>query len=242
VFWAGFITSLGPIFAAGIVAAFARAQPNTAKLAIAVLTVVLLGGALVALLVFFVLQTRDRDPLDIRAADILGVSHRASPSTIRGAYLRLVKELHPDGRAPGAASEAAAARLRQVVSAYRVLTEATKAMERQRRSKREAAMTAVSRFRALFGRRAGAEQPISTIETPPCMRLARLAKFVFPKRTYERYLSNGLAETQREYIEALQEGDLQKAKWVRIRGVALFWWDVFKLLPIVRQVWALLGD
>jgi hypothetical protein len=81
----------------------------------------------------------------------------------------------------------------------------------------------------------------STIETPPYMRLDRLARFVFPKRTYERALQPCLQMTLEEYFEALQDGDERKARWVRIRGVIAFWMTVLKLLPIVRKFWPLSG-
>jgi len=52
---------------------------------------------------------------------ILGVGRKAPQSEIRTAYLRLVKELHPDGREPGAEADAAAERLKLINDAYQTL-------------------------------------------------------------------------------------------------------------------------
>jgi hypothetical protein len=52
---------------------------------------------------------------------ILGISRKASQSEIRAAYLRLVKELHPDGRAPGVEADVAAERLKLINDAYQTL-------------------------------------------------------------------------------------------------------------------------
>jgi curved DNA-binding protein CbpA len=53
--------------------------------------------------------------------DILGVRRRASASEIRGAYLRLVKELHPDGRARDMDAHEADERLKAINQAYKKL-------------------------------------------------------------------------------------------------------------------------
>jgi uncharacterized protein YjbI with pentapeptide repeats len=52
---------------------------------------------------------------------ILGIQRKASQAEIRAAYLRLVKELHPDGRALGAEADAAAERLKVINDAYQTL-------------------------------------------------------------------------------------------------------------------------
>jgi len=52
---------------------------------------------------------------------ILGIDRKASQAEIRAAYLRLVKELHPDGREPGAEADAAAERLKVINDAYQTL-------------------------------------------------------------------------------------------------------------------------
>lgn len=58
---------------------------------------------------------------------ILGVSRKASQSEIRAAYLRLAKELHPDGRIPGDDADDAVERLKLINDAYQTL----KGAERQ---------------------------------------------------------------------------------------------------------------
>src|SRR5262245_42234051 len=76
---------------------------------------------------------------------ILGVSPKASQPEIRAAYLRLVKELHPDGRPRSAASDDEEERLKEINDAYQALKgserreEARKA-ERRRRARRASAM------------------------------------------------------------------------------------------------------
>jgi len=216
------------------------------------------GGALVTVFVtVLVVSLRRRrgsiecPPSMWGAADVLGVRRNASQSEIRAAYLRLVKELHPDGREPGAEADAATERLRLINDAYQILKSISKEMGNPDRSKQAGAnavrTSPLRGFLARFIRQASLKRPTTTIETPPCMRLARLAKFVFPKRTYERYLSNGIAETQGEYTEALQEGDLRKAKWIRCRGAISFWVSVAKLLlvePVIkvaRNLWTISG-
>lgn len=56
--------------------------------------------------------------------EVLGVGRTASRQEIRAAYRRLVRELHPDGGAPGgrgAVSQCDSERLREVMDAYAVL-------------------------------------------------------------------------------------------------------------------------
>ncbi len=54
---------------------------------------------------------------------ILGVGLKASQSEIRAAYLRLAKELHPDGRPPSADADNAAERFKLINDAYQKLKE-----------------------------------------------------------------------------------------------------------------------
>jgi hypothetical protein len=70
------------------------------------------------------LTTVARLASDTGAADpyaTLGVGHGASARAIRVAYLRLVKELHPDGRADDPEDHTAEERLKAINEAYRVL-------------------------------------------------------------------------------------------------------------------------
>jgi hypothetical protein len=178
--------------------------------------------------------------LDRHSADILGVSHRASLRTIRAAYIKLVKELYADG--PNVTVDADE-RLKLINDAYQKV----KDYDRFRKAERPDVSVAVAlaglwtrvRQARFFAGRTRRERP--AIETPPCMRLNRFAQFVFTKRFRERFLTPCLADTQQDYFEALQEGDLRKARWISIRGVLIFWWTVFKQTPLVRKLWTLSG-
>ncbi|HWE17262.1 MAG TPA: pentapeptide repeat-containing protein, partial [Hyphomicrobiaceae bacterium] len=76
--------------------------------------------------------------------EVLGVSRRASPREIRAAYLRLAKELHPDGRGPGFVSDDAAERLKLINDAYQELKgPVARARDAERRS-------SARRARAIF--------------------------------------------------------------------------------------------
>ena len=84
------------------------------------------------------------------------------------------------------------------------------------------------------------------IRRPPGMKLDAFAQFVFSKRVYQTVLKPNLAETQHEYFEALCEGQLKKARWVRIRGVIGFWWTVVLQMPVsltklVQKLWTVSG-
>jgi outer membrane protein assembly factor BamD (BamD/ComL family) len=91
---------------------------------------------------------RAPEPTDDRPApergdpySILRVERKASAREIRAAYLRLVKELHPDGRAPGTIPEDADERLKLVNDAYQELKgfgrqAAARRAERRRRARR----------------------------------------------------------------------------------------------------------
>jgi hypothetical protein len=97
----------------------------------------------------------------------------------------------------------------------------------------------LTKLPAKYPRQRSKPQRRIPIERPPGMRLNRLAQFVFPRRIYETVLRPCIAETQEEYFEALQAGDLGKAKWIRRRGVFLFWATVLGQIPqsIIRMVW-----
>ena len=84
------------------------------------------------------------------------------------------------------------------------------------------------------------------IARPPGARLHGIASFVFSKRIYQTVLKPCLADTQEEYFEALSEGKTRKAQWVRIRGIAGFWWTVWLQLPVslartVKKLWTISG-
>ena len=66
----------------------------------------------------------------------------------------------------------------------------------------------------------------------PGWRLDAFASFVFSKRIYQTVLRPCLADTQEQYYQALSEGKTRKAQWIRIRGIAGFWWTVWLQLPV----------
>jgi hypothetical protein len=70
------------------------------------------------------------------------------------------------------------------------------------------------------------------IARAPGWRLNAFAKFVFPKKIYERVLQPTLADLESEYAEALAEGDVLKAKWVKVRGIYSFWAAALLQLPV----------
>jgi curved DNA-binding protein CbpA len=71
---------------------------------------------------------------------ILGVSPKSSQIEIRAAYLRLVKELHPDGRPRDAGAEDAEERLKRINDAYQALkgSEKRETAKRRRRTRTSA--------------------------------------------------------------------------------------------------------
>ena len=73
---------------------------------------------------------------------ILGVSRKASQSEIRAAYLRLAKELHPDGRPPGTEADDDAERFKLINDAYQKLKEAGRQVNVRRAERRQRAGTA----------------------------------------------------------------------------------------------------
>jgi hypothetical protein len=73
---------------------------------------------------------------------ILGVGHKASQSEIRAAYLQLAKELHPDGRPPGAEADDAAERLKLINDAYQKLKETGRQVSVRKAERRHRARAA----------------------------------------------------------------------------------------------------
>jgi hypothetical protein len=89
----------------------------------------------------------DRDDKSGKGSDaesdpyrVLGVGRKASQTEIRAAYLRLVKELHPDGRTPGADADDDIERLKVINDAYQTLKGADRqAVARQAERRRRGA-------------------------------------------------------------------------------------------------------
>lgn len=82
----------------------------------------------------------------------------------------------------------------------------------------------------LHSRRAG-------LDTPPGCQLNSWARFVYPKKTYERVFMPLIADVQAEYIEALDQGQHGKAQWIRWRGRAAFWTAVVARVPVAFAAW-----
>jgi hypothetical protein len=88
---------------------------------------------------------------------------------------------------------------------------------------------------------------LQQILRPPGARLDSVASFVFTRHIYQTVLRPCLAETQEEYFEALSQGHLRKAQWVRFRGVINFWSHVVLQMPVsftrtVRRLWTVAGS
>jgi hypothetical protein len=80
------------------------------------------------------------------------------------------------------------------------------------------------------------------IQKPPGSYLRALAECLFSSRVFALVLEPILWDLYVEYCEALNEGRLRKAEWVRIRGYWSFWSAVFAQLPIsavkvVYKIW-----
>ena len=70
-------------------------------------------------------------------------------------------------------------------------------------------------------------------------------------RLHKAHLRDGAAshtsaEMQEEYFEALKEGRLQKARWVRVRGLTCFWTNVALHQPVsatrlAKKLWTVSG-
>lgn len=79
------------------------------------------------------------------------------------------------------------------------------------------------------------------IHTAPGWTLHRIADFCFSKATVESVLGPALLDLQYEYQEALSEGRIWKARWVRCRGYWSFWSAVVAQLPVsvVKRIYEL---
>lgn len=82
---------------------------------------------------------------------------------------------------------------------------------------------------------------ISPIHTAPGWTLHRIADFCFSKATVESVLGPTLRDLQLEHLEALSEGRMWKARWVRCRGYWSFWSAVVAQLPVslVKRIYEL---
>lgn len=70
------------------------------------------------------------------------------------------------------------------------------------------------------------------IVAPPGRLLRRFAEFVFTKKTMREVFEPTLVDFEMEYLEALQDGNVWKIRWVRIRGYWSFWSAVVAQAPL----------
>ncbi len=75
------------------------------------------------------------------------------------------------------------------------------------------------------------------IHRAPGFKLRAFAEFFFSPKTYEKVLEPVLRDLQDEHMEALAEGQIGKARWVRIRGTCSFWAAVAAQLPTSLIKW-----
>lgn len=66
---------------------------------------------------------------------------------------------------------------------------------------------------------------------PPGSRLLGASKFLFSKKTYERVFLPVVADMQKEYLEALSEGDEWRASFIRLRATVVFLCHLFAQAP-----------
>jgi hypothetical protein len=92
----------------------------------------------------------------------------------------------------------------------------------------------VDRVRVLLTqmRLSGASQPQVRIYTAPGWSLHRLGSLVFSPRTFSEILEPVLSDMQVEFLAALDEGQLIKARIAQVRGYWNFWSHVVLQLPI----------
>jgi hypothetical protein len=66
----------------------------------------------------------------------------------------------------------------------------------------------------------------------PGWGLNRFAGWFFSRRTLEEVLQPVLADMQAEFVEAVSEGRIYKARWVQLRGYVRFWTHVAAQCPV----------
>ena len=176
---------------------------------------------------------------DLYAA--LGIEPGASPREIRSAYLKLVKELHPDGHFDNPEADE---RLKAVNRAYHHL----RALEEEVAERVGKRVSGIVTKNRATSRAESAKMRVRRrrVALPPGAHLNAFASFVFRKRVYETVFRPYLAEMQEEYFEALKNGSRRKAQWVHIRGVAGFWSTVALQLPVslakvIKRLWTVAG-
>lgn len=77
-----------------------------------------------------------------------------------------------------------------------------------------------------------------TVRSAPGTQLERIAKFLWPPKTYDRIFAPTIADLRFEYQEALHKGETWHCRWIWVRGHISFWaacseWMVHSL----RHIW-----
>ncbi len=72
------------------------------------------------------------------------------------------------------------------------------------------------------------DEPLSsgtpvTIHEAPGFKLRCLASWIFSQQTFENVFEEILTDLLLEYLEALNQGQVWRAHWVRTRGYTNFW-------------------
>lgn len=75
----------------------------------------------------------------------------------------------------------------------------------------------------------------SRIERVPGLTMLKIARFLYSKKTYERQFEPLFADLQEEYFEALHQGDIWKARWLRVRYLWAFAKSIGK-----NRLWSLI--
>jgi hypothetical protein len=70
------------------------------------------------------------------------------------------------------------------------------------------------------------------VQQSPGWTLHRLASWVFSKRTVALVVEPVLSDLQLEFHEALSAGRPYKARWVQVRGYAVFWTHLGAQIPV----------
>jgi hypothetical protein len=80
----------------------------------------------------------------------------------------------------------------------------------------------------------------------PGTRLEKLARFVYPQRTYNKVFAQALGDLQQEYLEACAAECIWLARWVALRGCTGFWATVVVhaigvVAGFVKKAWTIAG-
>jgi hypothetical protein len=85
------------------------------------------------------------------------------------------------------------------------------------------------------------------IHRMPGYGLARISKLIYSKKTFEEVFEPAISDMQVEYLEAIEQGELHKAKWVVLRGRFSFWSTIISFLPVsllrrCTEIWKTIGS